>query len=122
MIRQGEADMCVSDFWETFERRALTSFSSPLTDDYMQIVTKGIANTHFTWARTWKIFSPFSPAVWLTTFAWCIMGALFIFIVEHPQMLGGHGALQSEDFSQQLGDDVFITLSRPIAGRTALSL
>ena len=116
MVKQGEADMCVGDFWETFERRALVSFSSPFADDYLQLVTTGIASDQFTWARTWKVFSPFSPAVWVTTFAWCLLAALFIFIAEHPEMLGEHGELQTEDFSQQLGDDVFITLSRPLAG------
>jgi hypothetical protein len=105
-------DMCIGDFWETHERRSITTFTTALLVDKFTIVTivdpdsnteDGIPlsfpvqrSASYFWESNdgilseltcldsfLKIFEPFDLEVWALTLTMLILGGLCMYFVEH---------------------------------------
>ena len=115
MIKQGEADICVSDFWETTERRNLASFSSAIAEDYVQLVTKPSVRDGFSWPQAWMVFAPFSASSWIFIFVWCTFAAVWMLIADHPHVLGIQKSKAFEGASRPLVNLEAVCLSTYLA-------
>eukprot|EP00291_Cryptomonas_curvata_P018852 CAMPEP_0172168344 /NCGR_PEP_ID=MMETSP1050-20130122/10082_1 /TAXON_ID=233186 /ORGANISM="Cryptomonas curvata, Strain CCAP979/52" /LENGTH=445 /DNA_ID=CAMNT_0012839249 /DNA_START=284 /DNA_END=1621 /DNA_ORIENTATION=+ len=100
-VQLGHADMCIGDFWETYERRSIATFTTAMLVDKFTIVTipDPDSNTEVGIPRTFpvqsffKIFEPFDAEVWALTVTMLIFGGLCMYFVEH-------------DFDRRTDDDM----------------
>jgi len=86
-VKFGNVDLCVGDFWETPERRNLTTFTTPIDSDTFTLYTtrnpKAIV-ADFDPAMFMAIFLPFDNAVWLLFAIFIVAAAVVLRIVEGP--------------------------------------
>ena len=89
-IRLGNVDVCVSDFWETTQRRKLTPFTSPMLLDNMRLLTmpKGKAgmdtiagNPHLLYSA---IMAPYKMECWYAIWFIFVFAGAVIWILESP--------------------------------------
>jgi len=62
-------DICASNFWETEERRSLSTFTTALTNDNFEIVSlpedpEAMEEKFDFWALFTPILAPFQPETW----------------------------------------------------------
>jgi len=83
-VQLGNVDICVGDFWETAERRAITPFTSSIDNDLIRvIVKKGESASFFSLeGGLVKWTEPLSNGVWGWTFGLLFVGALCMWIVD----------------------------------------
>jgi len=72
-VKRGLVDMCVGNFWETTERRAVSQFSTAIMTESFYLLVPLPKEEKFTADTPLKLFSPFTASLWLT-----IVGVTFI--------------------------------------------
>ena len=86
-VHFGNVDLCVGDFWETPERRNLSTFTAAIDSDAFTLFTTlntGATIPPFTQDQFLLIFSPFDNSVWLLCALTIIICMLAIHVVKRP--------------------------------------
>jgi len=65
-------DLCVGSFWETSERRLLTSFTPMIVNDVMLLIVKVAGDNPSIPSLLSKVFEPFSFQLWLLIAGSCL--------------------------------------------------
>ena len=120
-IQLKQVDICVGDFWETEQRRAISAFTSALDLDTMKLTSMPKGGKSFVLRQSpwfddnsllWTWAEPFTWEVWLTYFGMTIFAAGMLCMVEmgyyHWHEPGakyhqGHWAVPYKAFQALLG-------------------
>jgi len=83
----GNVDICASNFWETDERRGLTTFTTALTNDNFKILSlpedpEAMEEKFDFWGLFTPILAPFEPLTWALIVGNFVLAGLFMWLVE----------------------------------------
>eukprot|EP00286_Rhodomonas_abbreviata_P029116 CAMPEP_0181293060 /NCGR_PEP_ID=MMETSP1101-20121128/2857_1 /TAXON_ID=46948 /ORGANISM="Rhodomonas abbreviata, Strain Caron Lab Isolate" /LENGTH=649 /DNA_ID=CAMNT_0023397609 /DNA_START=114 /DNA_END=2063 /DNA_ORIENTATION=- len=84
-VNKRQVDLCVGDFWETNERRAIAPFSSSFDLDTMRLLTMPAVeggDDGFDPMKLLDIFKPFNNAVWGIVVGMFFFTGILMYIVE----------------------------------------
>ena len=90
-VKLEQVDLCVGDFWETAQRRALAPFTSAVDLDSMKLITMPMgglaaAQGYSPWlsdnSLLWTWTMPFAWEVWVTSVGMIVLAALSMWAVE----------------------------------------
>lgn len=65
-VGRGLLDLCVSNFWETSERRKIASFTSTIFNDFFKVVVPLPKIDKSIQVEMGKLFQPFTTGLWIT--------------------------------------------------------